>query len=222
MSRPHAARTRTVAPIRVLIADDHPLFREGIARAIGERAEFELIDEAVDGRAALEGIRRLRPDVAVLDVRMPGLDGIQVVEALVREKIGTKVLLLSAWTDGSVAYAGIQAGAAGYLTKDTDREEICDAVLAAANGETVLDPQLQAAVLGEIRARAPQPEPGLTAREQQVLALIAEGLTAPSIAAQLVVSVPTVKSHMATLYGKLGVSDRAAAVAEAMRRGILE
>ena len=217
-----AGTTAAVQRIRVLIADDHPLFRDGIARAIADRPELELVGTAADGRAALEGIRTLAPDVAVLDLRMPGLDGLDVLRAVTRDGLVTRVLLLSASAEGSVAYAGIQAGASGFLTKDTDRDAICDAVTAAARGESVLDPRLQDAMMKEIRAQAPDAGPRLTAREREVLLLISSGLTAPAIAARLVVSVPTVKTHMASLYAKLGVSDRAAAVAEAMRRGLLE
>jgi two-component system, NarL family, nitrate/nitrite response regulator NarL len=209
--------------VRVVIADDHPVFRDGIARAVRERPDLELVGAASGGREALDLLREHRPLVAVVDLRMPDVDGLQVVQAVQREELGTRVLLLSASTEGAVALTGIEAGAAGYLTKDRDREAICDAVQAIARGESVLDPALQGAVLGEIRQRgAAAGGPKLTPREREVLVLIATGLTAPAIAQRLVVSVPTVKTHLASLYDKLGVSDRAAAVAEGMRRGLLE
>ncbi len=216
------------APITVLVADDNPLYRDGIARALDRREGLELVAEVADGEEALAAIRRLRPDVAVLDVRMPGLDGVEVVEAVRADDLATRVLLLSAYREGPLVLAALAAGAGGYLSKDADRAAICDAVAAVAGGETYLDPALQAELVGQIarRSAGPAPSPAatpvLTAREAEVLALIADGLSAPAIGQRLDVSAATVKTHLAHLYEKLGVSDRAAAVAEAMRRGLLE
>src|SRR4051812_20937055 len=207
----------------VLIADDHPLFREGLARAVTSRPELELVGELGDGRAALERIRELTPDVAVLDMRMPGLAGLDVVEALVREQAPTRVLVLSAATESSLVYAAVAAGAAGYWSKEAERDTICDAIAAVARGERVLDPGLQSGLFGEIHAREVDSErPVLTDREHEILLLIADGKSAPAIGDQLYLSTATVKTHLGHLYEKLGVSDRAAAVAEAMRRGLLE
>jgi two-component system nitrate/nitrite response regulator NarL len=209
--------------VRVLIADDHPLFREGLARAVGQRPEFELAGEAHDGREALEQIRALAPDVAILDVRMPGLPGLEVLEALGREHLPTHVLILSAASDSAIVYAAIAAGAAGYLSKDADREAICDAISAIARGGRVLDPALQAGMFHEIHAREVDgARPVLSDREQQILRLTADGLTAPAIGKRLFLSTATVKTHLSHIYEKLGVNDRAAAVAEAMRRRLLE
>jgi two-component system, NarL family, nitrate/nitrite response regulator NarL len=207
----------------VLVADDHPLFRDGIARAVGQRTDLELIAAVADGNEALEGIRRHTPDVAVLDVRMPGMDGVDVLKAVQAEALSTRVLLLSAYTDSAIVYAAVTAGAGGYLSKDADRQAICDAISAVARGEPALDPVVHAGLFEEVRRhRAPPEAPLLTDREQQVLELIAAGLTAPTIAGRLEISATTVKTHLAHLYEKLGVSDRAAAVAEGMRRGLLE
>jgi two-component system nitrate/nitrite response regulator NarL len=213
------ARTRAT----VVIADDHPLYREGLARAIGTRPELELVGEAGDGRAALELIQRLVPDVAVVDMSMAGLRGLELIESLTRDQVRTSVLVLSAVVDSPLVYAAVAAGAAGYWSKEADRNTICDAIAAVGRGERVLDPTLQSGVVSEIHAReVDSGRPVLTSREHEILGLIAEGLTAPAIGRQLYLSTATVKTHLAHLYEKLGVSDRAAAVAEAMRRGLLE
>jgi two-component system nitrate/nitrite response regulator NarL len=206
----------------VVIADDHPLFRDGLARRIKERPELELIGEAADGASALGAIRELRPDVAVLDIKMPGLDGLQVSAAVAREELPTRVVILSAYVESAVVFKALAAGARAFLSKDSDRREVCDAIGAVGRGEVVLPPTLQPGLVEQIRAHASDDEPNLTARERQVLALIAGGASAPQIGRQLHVSTGTVKTHLKSLYEKLGVSDRAAAVAEAMRRGILE
>jgi two-component system nitrate/nitrite response regulator NarL len=206
----------------VLVADDHPVYREGIVRAIKERPDLELVREANDGRAALEAIQELKPDVAVLDIKMPELDGGQVINAIVRDELPTRVVFVSAYLDSEIVYSAIGAGAKAYLSKESTREQICDAVVAVARGETVLSPEIQAGLAKEIKARSTDERPLLTPREQEILKLTAEGLSAPDIGRQLYVSPATVKTHLQHLYEKLGVSDRAAAVAEAMRRGLLE
>ncbi|MGI9020316.1 MAG: response regulator [Solirubrobacterales bacterium] len=211
------------ARVRVLVADDHPIYREGIVRAVKERPDLELVGEAEDGRIALDEIKRVTPDVALLDIRMPGLEGPQVLNALQRDGVKTKVIFLSAFMEGELAYETVAAGARGYLSKESAREEICDAIVAVARGGTALAPEVQAGLAAQVqeRERTDRP-PRLTSREQEVLQLISEGLSAPDIGRQIHLSPTTVKSHLHKLYEKLGVSDRAAAVAEAMRRGLLE
>jgi two-component system, NarL family, nitrate/nitrite response regulator NarL len=209
--------------VSVVVADDHPLFREGIERAVRERPDFELVGSADDGREALELIRQLVPVVTVLDLRLPGLDGLQILNALTRDGMATRVLFLSASADPELVYRAVQRGAAGYFRKEADRQAILDAIAAVARGSTVIDPQLQAGVFEQIRVRgAGEDRPILTAREREVLTLMADGLSGPEIADRLIIALPTVKTHQARLYEKLGVSERAAAVAEAMRRGLLE
>jgi two-component system, NarL family, nitrate/nitrite response regulator NarL len=210
------------ARVRVVIAEEHPLYREGVVRAIKERPELELVGEASDGRKALAMIKELQPDVAVLDVKMPALDGLQVANAVVRDAVTTRVLMLSAFLDRQIVFQAVAAGAAGYLTKDADRLEITNAILAVNRGDTVLGPEVQASVAAEVRSRWRPDAPSLSERERQVLEMIAEGMLAPEIGRRLYLSPATVKSHLQSLYEKLGVSDRAAAVAEAMRRGLLE
>lgn len=213
-----APPTRT----RVLIADDHPLFVDGLARRVKERPELELIGEASDGPAALEAIRQLQPDVAVLDIKMPGLDGLRVAAAVTREQLPTKVVMLSAYVESPVVFKALGAGARAFLAKDSDRREVCEAIVAVARGEVVLPPTMHSGLVEQIKAHAGEDEPSLTAREQEVLALIAAGVSAPQIGRRLHLSTGTVKTHLKNLYEKLGVSERAAAVAEAMRRGMIE
>ncbi len=207
----------------VLIADDHPLFREALGQAVSRRPDLQLLGAVGDGRSALEQIRELQPDVAVLDLQMPGMRGLDVLRALVRDGSSTRVLILSASLESSLVYEAVAAGAAGYWSKDAEREAICDAIAAVARGESVLEPSLQQAVFSEVQGREVDlSRPLLTDREHEILALIADGMTAPAIAQRLFLSPATVKTHLAHLYEKLGVTDRAAAVAEAMRRGLLE
>src|SRR5215207_1285054 len=206
-----------------LVADDHPIYREGIVRAISDRAELDLVGEAADGREALEQIGRLAPTVAVLDIRMPGLDGTQVLSALRRDGVETDVPFLSAFMEPELAYRTVAAGAKGYLSKESSRQEVCEAIATIAAGGTAFAPEVQAGLAVEIQERERSVgRPKLSAREREVLHLIADGLSAPDIGKQIHLSTTTVKSHLHSLYEKLGVSDRAAAVAEGMRRGLLE
>ncbi|MFF4369405.1 response regulator [Streptomyces sp. NPDC001594] len=208
--------------ISVVLADDHPMFREGVRRALTLSGRIEVLAEADTGRQALEAIAEHRPQVAVVDVRMPDLDGIAVVRAVVRDRLPTRVLLLTAFDDSSLVFQAIQEGAAGYILKDASRAQLVEAVAQAAAGGTVIPPELAGGLAGEIRGRLKDEGPLLTDRERQVLKLFAEGLSIPAVAGRLFLAPSTVKSHAQRLYTKLGVSDRAAAVAEAMRRGLLE
>jgi two-component system, NarL family, nitrate/nitrite response regulator NarL len=208
--------------VKVFVADDHPIYREGIVRAVKDRPELEFVGEAGDGRAALDDLKRLEPDVAVLDIRMPGLDGTQVLGALRRDGVEIEVLFLSAFMEPELAYSTVASGARGYLSKEASRKEVCDAIITVARGGTALAPEVQAGLASAVRQRERSDAPTLTARESEVLQLIAEGLSAPEIGRRIHLSPATVKTHLHTLYEKLGVSERAAAVAEAMRRGLLE
>jgi two-component system nitrate/nitrite response regulator NarL len=208
--------------LRVLIADNHPLYREALAGTVRQCPTLELVGERRDGADALEGIRDLHPDVAVLDLKMPRLDGLAVLDAATRERIAVRILILSGYLGSDLVYAALAAGAAGYLSKDAGAQAICRAIDAVARGDTVVAPELQGALAGEIRARAVDERPELTSRERDVLRLTAEGRSAPDVARELYVSPLTVKTHLRNLYEKLGVSERAAAVAEAMRRGLIE
>jgi two-component system nitrate/nitrite response regulator NarL len=215
------SRTRK-GRISVFIADDHPIYREGLAGAVRLRPDLELVGEAADGAAALAEIRALVPEVAVLDLNMPELSGFEVLNAIQRDGIETNVVVLSAAGDSGAVFRAVAEGAVAYVPKEADRERVCDAIAAAARGEVILAPEIQAELASEIRSRGREERAPLTPREREVLILTADGLSAPEIGFQLHVSAATVKTHMQSAYQKLGVSDRAAAVAAAMRQGLLE
>lgn len=208
--------------VRVVVGDDHPMFRDGVVRALISSGEIDVVAEAEDGTSALAAIKQHHPAVALLDYRMPGMDGAQVAAAVVRDELPTRVLLVSAHDEPSIVFHAIEEGAAGFLPKESSRAEIVAAVLNCARGQDVLPAGLAAGLAGEIRRRAEPAGPALSPREREVLNLIAGGKSIPAIAAQLFLAPSTVKTHVQRLYEKLGVGDRAAAVAEAMRRGLLE
>ena len=208
--------------VRVVVGDDHPLFREGVVRALTSSGQITVVAEAENGSGALELIREHLPDVALVDYRMPELDGTQVAAAVRRDELPTRVLLLSAHDDAAIVYHALEEGAAGFLSKESTRAELVSAVLDCARGRDVVTNSLTAGLAGEIRKRAQPAGPSLSTREREVLRMIAAGQTVPAIAKELFLAPSTVKTHVQRLYEKLGVGDRAAAVAEAMRRGLLE
>jgi two-component system nitrate/nitrite response regulator NarL len=213
---------REDAAVRVVVADDHPLFRRGVVQAVEHRSDLTLVGEHADGEAALAAIRELRPDVALLDVRMPKLSGIEVLEAAAQDDLPTRVVLLSGYPDPDAIYRAVAAGAAGFLVKSESGSEICERLVAVSRGETVLSPEVQRQLAGQLRTKAHPGAPVLSPREREILELIADGELAPAIARRLGLSPATVRTHLQHLYEKLGVSDRAAAVAAAMRRGMLD
>lgn len=206
----------------MVVGDDHPLFREGVVRALSLSGSVSVVGEAEDGTAAFELIKQRLPDVALLDYRMPGMDGAEVAAAVRSRDLPTRVLLISANDDSAIVYQALQQGAAGYVLKDSTRTEIVQAVLDCAKGRDVVAPSLAGGLAGEIRQRAAPSGPVLSAREREVLKGIARGQSIPAIAAELFVAPSTVKTHVQRLYEKLGVSDRGAAVAEAMRQKLLD
>jgi two-component system nitrate/nitrite response regulator NarL len=205
-----------------VIADDHPLYRTGLVDTVKRRPDLELVGQAEDGARALDAIRELEPDVCVLDVKMPGLGGVDVLKTIERDGLQVRVVFLSAYFDSDVVYGALGSGASGYLSKDSTGDEICDAVVSAAQDRITLGADVQAAVAREIRRRSGDVERLLTPRENEILRLTADGMSAPDIGRKLHLGATTVKTHLQRVYEKLGVSDRAAAVAEAMRRGILQ
>ena len=208
--------------VRVIVGDDHPLFRDGVVRALASSGEIDVVGEAEDGTAALQLIKSHLPDVALLDYRMPGLDGAQVAAAVRRDGLPTRVLLVSAHDESAIVYSALQDGAAGFLPKESSRSELVNAVLTCAKGRDVVAPSLAAGLAGEIRRRGDADVLVLSPREREVLDLIASGKSIPAMAKELFLAPSTVKTHVQRMYEKLGVGDRAAAVAEAMRRGLLE
>jgi two-component system nitrate/nitrite response regulator NarL len=208
-------------PLRVLIADDHPLFLFAIAHSVNAREELELVGQARTGREAISTALESRPDLAVRDVGMPDLNGLEVLRALDREGLPTRVLFVSGSLDAAVSYELIEAGAAGVLDKSAMPDQIGDALIRISRGETVLAPDVQSALMRAVRDRRERPATVLSPREAEVLRFLADGLSAPQIARELHLSPSTIKTHLQRLYERLGVSDRAAAVAEGMRRGLI-
>jgi two-component system nitrate/nitrite response regulator NarL len=222
MSGTFANGRPAAAQVSVLVADAQPLYRDAVARAVRQDVALRLLAEEADGRAALGQIRRLRPDVAVIDLELPELEGRRVIDAVVRDSLPTRVVVLSAALGAEATFGALGAGAAGFLSKSVTPEELRRAIRAAAVGDSRLDAPVQTVVAREIRLRHRDERPLLSARELDVLRLIAEGLSGPEICRRLHLSRSTVKTHTAHLFEKLHVSERAAAVAVAMRRGLLD
>jgi two-component system nitrate/nitrite response regulator NarL len=209
------------AAIRVLIADDHPVYLDGLAAAIEDAPDLQVVASCRDGIEALERIRSDDPDVAVLDLHMPGLAAQRVLEELPAPARRCAVLILTVDVAGEAIHDCLSLGASGYIDKRSGRAEICDAVRAVAAGGSVLSSRVQASVTAELQHRHDSmPEP-LSPRELEILGLLATGASAPDIASALYLSTSTVKTYLHHLYEKLGVSDRAAAVAVGMRRGLI-
>ncbi|MER7566486.1 response regulator [Streptomyces sp. NPDC048523] len=207
--------------ISVLIVDDHPVVRDGLRGMFASAPGFTVLGEASDGVEAVERAAELDPDVILMDLRMPGGGGVDAIRELTRARTRAKVLVLTTYDTDSDTLPAIEAGATGYLLKDAPRDELFTAVRAAAQGRTVLSPAVASRLVSAVRApRASGNEP-LSAREREVLALVAKGTSNREIARELFISEATVKTHLTHLYAKLAVKDRAAAVAAAYERGIL-
>jgi two-component system nitrate/nitrite response regulator NarL len=206
--------------VRVLVADDHPAMRGAMARLVNEHAQLALVGQAADGQQALELIGQLQPDVALVDVRMPQMDGLTLLRRLITAGSPVRVLLISGNDDSEIAHEAIRQGAAGFLSKDAEESEISAAIVDVARGRSVLTPGLQSGVLDLIRERTADPV-RLSARERELLSLASEGLNTGAIAQRLHLSPNTVKTYWQRLYEKLGTGDRTSALAEAMRRGLL-
>ncbi|ADP83236.1 response regulator [Pseudofrankia inefficax] len=204
--------------IRLLVVDDHPVVRDGLIGMFAREPDVEVVGEAAEGAQAVQLAARLRPDVILMDLRMPGMDGVTAIRELARGGAGARVLVLTTYDTDSHVLPAIEAGATGYLLKDAARDDLLRAVRAAARGEAVLAPSVAATLMNRVRT----PETGpLSQRELEVLQLVAAGATNRVVAAQLFVTEATVKTHLLNIYAKLGVNDRAAAVAEAFGRGLL-
>ncbi|MEU2598768.1 response regulator transcription factor [Streptomyces hirsutus] len=204
--------------VSVLIVDDHPVVRDGLRGMFEAAPGFRVLGEAANGVEALERAAALDPDVVLMDLRMPGSSGVDAIRELARRGARAEVLVLTTYDTDSDTLPAIEAGATGYLLKDAPREELFAAVRAAAEGRTVLSPAVASRLVSAVRAPAAEP---LSAREREVLALVARGTSNREIARELFISEATVKTHLTHLYAKLGVRDRAAAVAVAYERGIL-
>ncbi|ASR55320.1 MULTISPECIES: response regulator [Cellulomonas] len=203
--------------LRVLVADDHPVVRSGIAGLLGVEPDIDVVGEAADGEEALVLAHALHPDLVLMDLRMPRLDGAGATARVVAELPGTHVLVLTTYETDADILRAVEAGATGYLLKDTPRAELVAGVRAAARGEAALSPSVARRLVQQVRGTGER----LTARETQVLAAVARGLSNAAVGAELFISEATVKTHLLRVFAKLGVDDRTHAVTVAMSRGIL-
>lgn len=213
-------------PIRILIADDHLIVREGLRLILETEDGFELVGEAADGAEALRLAEELQPDLVLMDLRMPVMDGLTAVEQLHIRQPHTAVVILTTYNEDELMLRGLQAGARGYLLKDTGRQVLFDTIRAAVRGETLLSPAVMARLLAKTAPAAAShtaPSTGLdlTEREKEILKAVAEGQRSKEIAVQLGITERTVKAHLSSIYNKLGVDSRAAAIAAAAQRGWL-
>jgi two-component system, NarL family, response regulator YdfI len=209
--------------IKLLIADDHLIIRQGLRLILETENDFELVGEASDGAEAISLCKKLKPDVVLMDLRMPNMDGLTAIEKLRAEQPNIAVVILTTFNEDELMLRGLQAGARGYLLKDTDRATLFDTIRAAARGETLLKPEIMARVLSQ--ANTPKTRStesiNLTDRELEVLASVARGERSKEIASHLGISERTIKAHLASIYNKLGVDSRAAAIAVAAQNGLL-
>ena len=208
-----------MSTIRLLVVDDHPVVRDGIVGMVASDPEVEVVAEASDGAEAVGLARTLLPDVVLMDLRMRGMDGVAAIRELARLGVPSRVVVLTTFDGAADVLPAIEAGATGYLLKDAPRADLLRAIRMAAVGDSVLAPSVASRLVGRVRA----PEDRLlTPRELEVLALVADGATNRAAGTSLHLSEATVKTHLLSIYGKLGVGDRAAAVAEGFRRGLLD
>jgi DNA-binding NarL/FixJ family response regulator len=205
--------------VRLLIVDDHPVVRAGMVAMLSEEAGLEIVGEAANGAEALGLIPRLRPDVVLMDLRMPVMDGAEATARIIGQPDAPQVLVLTTYDTDADIIRAVEAGARGYLLKDAPPRQIAEAILRAARGETVLAPTVAAKLADRMRAGHEEPE--LTARETEVLALVAQGQTNAEVGRSLFIGEATVKTHLLRAFAKLGVNDRTAAVTAAYRRGLL-
>ncbi|WP_318203829.1 response regulator transcription factor [Streptomyces sp. SCL15-4] len=204
--------------IRVVVVDDHTVMRAGVVALLAGEPTIEIVGEAGDGREGVDLVRRLTPDVALLDLRMPVLDGVAATTEIVALPVPTRVLILTTYDTDAEIERAVEAGAVGYLLKDTTRRQLADAIRSAARGETVLAPK----VAERLVARMRRPEPvSLTARERDVLRAVADGLSNAEIGRRLVIGEATVKTHLLRVFAKLDVSDRTRAVVVALEKNLL-
>ena len=204
--------------LSILIADDHPVVRDGLRGMLESQLDFEVVGEAADGAQAIKLVEELRPEIVLMDLRMPQVDGVTAIREIKSSQAETQILVLTTYDSDADILRAIEAGATGYLLKDSSREELYGAIRATARGDTVLAPSVAARLVGQMRAPA---EERLSSRELEVLQLVAEGASNKDIASRLHISQATVKSHLIHVFGKLGVSDRTAAVTVALQRGIM-
>jgi DNA-binding NarL/FixJ family response regulator len=212
-------------PVRVFVVDDHAVVRRGVRAYLEMVADMEVVGEAADGQEALDGIAALvaagrPPDVALMDLVMPGMDGVTATAAIVQRHPEMAVVAMTSFTQADLVHGALQAGAAGYLLKDAEADEVASAIRAACRGEVHLDPAIAKQLTRSLVAPKPQTMSSLTDREREVLVLVAEGLSNQQIADSLVISERTARTHVSNILGKLGVASRTQAALLAIREGI--
>ncbi|NOT04446.1 MAG: response regulator transcription factor [Anaerolineales bacterium] len=210
-------------PIRILIADDHLIVRQGLRLILETENGLELVGEASDGAEAIQRCAELKPDVVLMDLRMPGMDGLTAIEHLHVEQPQIAIVILTTFNEDDLMLRGLRAGAKGYLLKDTDRQTLFSAIRAAARGETLFQPEVLARLLSKVGEKSFSSTAtfNLTEREQEVLNAVALGERSKEIALKLKITERTVKAHLASIYNKLGVDSRAGAIAVASQNGLL-
>jgi DNA-binding NarL/FixJ family response regulator len=214
-----------MADIRVLIADDHPVVRRGLAALLSTLPDLEVVGEAADGESAVREAQILRPDVVLMDVRMPGIDGVEATRRVRRAVPDAAVLVLTMYDDDATVFTAMQAGARGYLLKGAEQDDIADAIRAVARGQAIFGPGIATRVLGYFSAPPPaqadvDPFPQLTAREREILELLAEGRRTAVIASTLFLSPKTISNNLTNIFAKLEVADRAEAIIRAREHGL--
>ncbi len=212
-----------MTPIRLVVVDDHALFRAGLVSLLGEMPDFLVVGEAGDGREALEVIQKSQPDVVLIDVNMPGMDGIETVTSLRKTDQNTHVIMLTISRQDDDLFGAIQAGAEGYLLKNAEPEELCAAIKRVYAGQSVLSPEVTRQVMhAVVGIQTNPPDAGLSKRELEVLDCLAQGKTTLQIASELFVSENTVKTHVRHILEKLDASNRAEAVSKAAQIGVIK
>ena len=231
--------TRSAGPARILLADDHDLVRDGFHRMLGGEPDLEVVGEATNGREAVELCRSLRPELVLMDIRMPEMDGLEATRAIKEELPTTSVLVVTTYENPDYLLEAVEAGAAGYVLKETRKRKLIEAVRGVLNGESTLNSELALQLIGRLRGETAQsrrvppapkqrgggaplaPLEELTQRELEVLPLLVQGKSNPEIARELVITRATAKVHVRHIIGKLGVSDRTQAVVQAIGLGLV-